>query len=135
MERVVNKTIDKIDIACKNYKDLKNSGISKYMKIDNWLYKESNIFKTEIKEIKKRYPKFRRGEIIKVDFGINIGCELSNTHFAIVLNADDNFYTDNITILPITSKKGYKRISLGKLLEKAIPNTDKYNLQCYGHKK
>lgn len=34
--------------------------------------------------------------------------------------------------MPITSKNRYKRIFLGKILQKDIPNTQKYNLSCYG---
>ncbi len=66
-----------------------------------------------------------------VDFGINVGTELSNTHFAIVLNADDTLSNDNITVIPISSKSGYKRVPLGKILSKVIPTTTRYNLDCY----
>ena len=62
------------------------------------------------------YLRYDYGQIIKVDFGINIGTELSHTHFAIVLNQDDTIKTDNITVLPLTSKNGYKRINLGNLI-------------------
>lgn len=61
-------------------------------------------------------PNFKRGDVIKADFGVNVGSELSNIHFAIVLNSDDNTSVDNITVLPLTSKPGYKRLYLGNLL-------------------
>ena len=48
--------------------------------------------------------KFKRGKIIKINFDINIGSELSNIHFAIVLNNDDNNDVDSIAVLPLTSK-------------------------------
>ena len=79
--------------------------------------KESSIFKNEAYNKISNKPNFKRGEIIKVDFGVNIGSELSNVHYAIVLNSDDNNSVDNITVLPITSKKGYKRLYLGNLLK------------------
>lgn len=129
-----SKPNDKIDIACQKFKIIKGSGIPKFTKLDVWLEKESNIFKNETKKIvSQRYPNFKRGQIIKIDFGINIGSELSHTHFAIVLNGDDTNSNDNIIVLPITSKDGYKRIYLGKLLLKAFPNTKKYKLECYGY--
>lgn len=129
----MNKTIliDKIDTSCRKYKKVQATGIPKFVKLDEWLEKESNIFENETKPRKRNYPKFKRGQIIKVDFGINIGTELSHTHFAIVLNNDDTINNDNLTVIPITSKKGYKRIPLGKILQKAIPQTEKYNLNCY----
>lgn len=126
------KTKDKIDIACQTFKKIHKSKIDKFNKLDSWLEKESNIFYNETTIRNQQYPNFKRGQIIKVDFGVNIGTELSNTHFAIVLNSDDTNSNDNITVLPITSKNGYKRIYLGKLLLKAMPKTSKYNLSCYG---
>lgn len=126
------KVNNKIDIACQTFKKVHKSKVDKFNKLDEWLEKGSNIFNHETKIINNNYPNFKRGQIIKVDFGINIGAELSHTHFAIVLNDDDTNSNDNITVMPITSKNGYKRICFGKLLLKAMPNTRKYNLNCYG---
>ena len=121
--------IKKIDYSCDNYKEAYNTEHVKFLKLGNWLEKESAIFKDEgHNEIYKK-PNFKRGEIIKVDFGINIGSELSNTHFAIVLNSDDNNDVDNITVLPLTSKKGYKRLYLGNLLKPF--NDNRYNKKTY----
>ena len=74
--------------------------------------------------------KYKRGQVIKVDFGVNIGSELSHTHFAIVLNSDDSTKNDNITVLPLTSKKGYKRINLGSLIKDIT--SSKYDNNTYG---
>ena len=129
--------VNKIDKACITFKNVNKSKIDKFNKLDTWLYKESNIFNNEVKLNKnnftKHYPKFKRGQIIKVDFGINIGSELSHTHFAIVLNSDDTIKNDNITVIPITSKIGYKKIYLGKILKEAMPKTPTYNLNCYAY--
>ena len=121
--------IEKIESSCANYKSAYNSKQSKFMKLGNWLEKESIIFKNEAFKQKYNKPNFKRGEIIKADFGINMGSELSNTHFAIVLNSDDNNSVDNITVLPLTSKKGYKRLNLGNLL--SVFNDEKYNKNTY----
>lgn len=129
---MIETLIDKIDDACKKFKQVRKSKIKKFNKLDDWLNKEATIFINETKLAKKKFPNFKRGEIIKVDFGVNIGTELSHTHFAIVLNNDDTNSNDNITVLPISSKNGYKRIALGKILKEAIPNTQKYNQYCYG---
>lgn len=128
-----SEIMDKIDKSCNRYKRVQSIGKPKFLKLDEWLDKESNIFESESLKNKKIYPKFKRGEIIKVDFGINIGTELSHTHFAIVLNSDDTIHNDNITVIPITSKNGYKRIPLGKILKQAMPKTEKCKLKSYGH--
>lgn len=69
--------------------------------------------------------------MIKVDFGVNVGTELSHTHFAIVLNDDDTIKTDNLTVLPLTSKNGYKRIYLGDIVG-SNNNSLKYQNITYG---
>lgn len=122
--------LNKIKRSYENYKYVYNSNNSKFIWLGNWMEKESIIFKKEVD--KKTYikPNFKRGEIIKVDFGINVGSELSNTHFAIVLNSDDNNNVDNITVLPLTSKPGYKRINLGNLL-KPFDRNNKYNKDTF----
>ena len=121
--------LEKINSSCINYKIAYNSKNSKFLKLGNWLEKESTIFKNEAKDKTSNKANFKRGEIIKVDFGINVGSELSNTHFAIVLNGDDNNNVDNITVLPLTSKSGYKRLYLGNILESF--NNKKYNKNSY----
>jgi len=121
---------DKINKSCENYKYCYDTNHSKFIKLGNWLIKESSIFKRESDNYISNKPNFDRGEIIKVDFGINIGSELSNTHFAIVLNSDDNNSVDNLTVIPLTSKPGYKRLDLGKILE-PFDKEKKYNKKTY----
>lgn len=131
---IKTKIKDLIDIACIRYKKIKNSNYIKFNSLDNWLDKESLIFEKETKQQNdKTYKTFRRGQIIKVDFGINIGAELCYTHFAIVLTKQDSINSDNLTIVPITSKTGKynKRINIGKILKNIYPNSKKYNLTCY----
>ena len=44
------KEKDIIDVACKKYKEVKNSGAIKFNTLDIWLDKESNLFKDENKQ-------------------------------------------------------------------------------------
>lgn len=125
------KTENKIDIACDTFKKVHKSKITKFNKLDEWLEKESNFFDNEVKKTKIKYLRYIKGQIIKVDFGVNIGTELSHTHFAIVLNDDDTILTDNVTVLPLTSKNGYKRIYLGDLVSKKNTSS-KYQNNSYG---
>lgn len=120
--------ITKINLSCKNYIYSHNTKHPKFAKLGNWLEKESSIFKNRANKKHTNKPNFKRGEIIKVDFGINLGSELSNTHYAIVLNSDDNNSVDNITVIPLTSKKGYKRIYVGYILKEF---GERYNKKTY----
>lgn len=108
--------IKKIEESIKNYKYVFNSKNTKFTWLGNWLRKESSFFKNEVDKKLNKNPNFKRGDVIKADFGVNVGSELSNIHFAIVLNSDDNTSVDNITVLPLTFKPGYKRLYLGNLL-------------------
>lgn len=130
-KQLTEKTqLEKIDESCIDYKYACNTKHNKFIKLGNWLEKESAIFKNEADNKTYNKPNFKQGEIIKVDFGINIGSELSNTHFAIVLNNDDNNNVDNITVLPLTSKPGYKRIYIGNVLKPFIRDK-RYNKKSY----
>ncbi len=121
--------IQKIEESTENYKDAYKSKNPKFSKLGNWLKKQSTMFKNEDIIRYETKPSFIRGEIIKVNFGVNMGSELSDIHFAIVLNSDDNEYVDNITVLPLSSKDGYRRLFLGKL---KVSNNINGNKGSYG---
>ena len=118
-----NKTITqssqsdkRIDYACQNFKKINKSDNEKFKNLDIWLKKESNIFKREITYIPTKFMKYKKGTIVKVDFGLNIGAELSNIHFAITMDNDDNIYKETISVIPLTSKQGKSRLDLGSLI-------------------
>ena len=94
---------NKIEKRCQNYNYAYNTGCNKFKKIGNRLEKQSYEFKSEANNKIFNKPNFKRGEIIIVDFGINMGSELSNTYFAIALNIDDNNSVDILIVIPLTS--------------------------------
>ncbi|HJA27883.1 MAG TPA: type II toxin-antitoxin system PemK/MazF family toxin [Candidatus Limosilactobacillus intestinigallinarum] len=61
----------------------------------------------------RRYYYYRRGTVIRVNFGTNLGSEFSNIHFAIVLDKRDSPNKKTLTVLPLTSKQRSNRFSLG----------------------
>lgn len=67
----------------------------------------------------KKYARFPRGSIIKVDFGVNVGGEFSEQHFAITLSKKDSIYSNSIIVVPLTSKKHKNTIDLGKLISES----------------
>lgn len=52
---------------------------------------------------------FKRGSIIKVNLGYNIGSELGGLHYCIVLNKKDNPRNKTLNVIPLTSKKPDKK--------------------------
>ena len=51
---------------------------------------------------------FKRGNIIKVNLGFNIGHELGGLHYCVVLDKYDNPKNGTLNIIPLTSKKDKK---------------------------
>lgn len=95
-------TAEIFDEANKNFKKVKRTGIKKYWGLHYWTYNKSVHL---IKEINKRSNNkvYKRGAIVFVDFGVNVGGEFSGPHFCIVLNKSDNSGNEKITVVPLTS--------------------------------
>lgn len=90
---------------------LKTSGNFKFKNIDYQLHYLLNKFESERKH-KGYYPKFQQGDIVFVDFGLNINHEFSNSHFAIVLNHNDSHKEDIINVVPLSSKYNPKYLKI-----------------------
>lgn len=84
-----------------------------------WMNKEAK------KELPKYYRVFKRGTVVMVDFGIQVGSEFSGPHFAVVLNRKDSKYSKVLTVVPLSSKKRPTYANLGtELLDRIV---DKVN--------
>lgn len=101
-------TISKIDILLTN---LINSGEQEKMgksdKICYWLENYVHYLTKEDKFNPFRLRNYKRGEIIKVNFGFRIGCELGGLHYAIVLDKKNSKKSPIITVLPLKSLKEF----------------------------
>lgn len=56
----------------------------------------------------KSLKHFKRGDIIKVNLGFNIGKELGGLHYCVVINNNDNFNSYNLNVIPLSSAKENK---------------------------
>lgn len=106
----------------------------KFSYLDDWLLKKANLLLNEANEMqknikrvennlsveRKNYKKYQRGTIIKVDFGFGLGSEMSQVHFAIVLNNYDNYKNNILTVIPLTSTKGKFNLNLKSLIHDLI---------------
>ncbi len=119
---IITKEIknDKILEACKKFEKVKNSGVEKFQKLDSWLEREANLYLSEISNKEKKYYKYKKGTIINVNFGVNIGSELCHTHFAIVINSDDNISKDTLIVIPLTSKPGVGKVPLNNVIKDEV---------------
>lgn len=111
--------IDIIDSYCNasniRFKRAARSDFKKFSSLPSWLNFKSRQFEKEINyDTPKGYYYYRRGTVISVDFGINVGSQFSGHHFAVVLNKKDNNKNTVLTVVPLTSKSGKSRLALGK---------------------
>lgn len=103
----------------------------KFAYLDEWMLKKSKLLLKETNEFEKNngnntYKTYKRGTIIKADFGVNLGSEMSQVHFAIVLNNYDNPRNNVLTVVPLTSKKSKFNLNLESLvIEKLIEKINK----------
>jgi uncharacterized protein YifN (PemK superfamily) len=98
-----------------NYLDEWNLKMSKLL-LEEANFLEYNLDKSNVEKKSPTYRYFKRGTLIRVDFGVNLGCEMSQIHFAVVLNNYDNPQNNILTVVPLTSQAGKFNLNLGSLI-------------------
>ncbi len=89
---------------------------------------EENIFDSTSLKV------FKRGDIVKVNLGFNIGKELGGLHYCVVINKFDSPYSNTLNIIPLTSFKENRQynkktcIDLGDELYNLLSNKFKVEL-------
>lgn len=78
--------------------------------------RQSEQFLYEANNPKRKYWKFDRGALVFVEFGVNIGGELSNNHWAIVLDKEDSPYKKTLTVVPLTSKNQKEAVLIDEII-------------------
>lgn len=63
-----------------------------------------------------RYERYKRGQIILVNFSPSTGSETSGKHLAIVLTKKDQPVNGVLTVIPLTSKNKKYYLPLGNIL-------------------
>jgi len=51
---------------------------------------------------------FKRGDIVKVNLGFNVGKEMGGLHYCVVINKNDNPYSGTLNVIPLSSAKENK---------------------------
>lgn len=111
-----------------------NEHIKKADLISYWLKDYTRYLKGENTFIPSRQENYKRGDIIKVNLGFNIGNEEGGLHYAIVVN-NPTKSSGIITIVPLTSKKESAKyhsstVTLGyTIMEKIIKKLDEAKRQ------
>lgn len=94
-----------------------------------WVETYSDYLLSEEKFDYTSIPKYKRGDIISLNFGFNVGSEQGGLHYAIVLDNDNKQSSRVITVIPLSSgdeKSTYERdVFLGNELHDKL--SAKYN--------
>ena len=73
----------------------------------------------------KRNIAYKRGDIVKLNFGFNIGSKYGGLHYAIVINNKNPHNSSVVTVIPLTSQKGdahvhHNDVELGNELYRSL---------------
>ena len=77
-----------------------------------------NIENNEKKKMK--FERYKRGQIVMVNFSPSMGSETANKHLAIVLNKNDSPNNGVLTVIPLTSKCKPYYLDLGEILTENV---------------
>ncbi|WP_232345955.1 type II toxin-antitoxin system PemK/MazF family toxin [Mammaliicoccus sciuri] len=120
------------DDANEIYKTLYNTSKERFKGLPYWHRSKSNWLYKEYKgQISSTYNSYKRGTIIYVDFGVNVGSEISGGHFAIVLNKNDNKKSSMLNVIPLSSKEKKYYLPIDKTVFENASNTLKQSLDDY----
>ena len=130
---------------------LKRLDVSFCKHIELFEYKKSNLLAYWIKDFAnyhdnektftpKSLKNFKRGDIIKVNLGFNIGNELGGLHYCIVINNNDNLYSGTLNVIPLSSIKDNKEynkktcVDLGDELYNLLLKKFSFEMSTVSHK-
>lgn len=67
-----------------------------------------------------KFERYKRGQIVMVNFSPSMGSETKNNHLAIVLNKNDSPNNGVLTVVPLSSKQKPYYLDLGNILEQQV---------------
>ena len=114
-----------------NYiKDSTPEALKKVDLLSYWIKDYSRYIKQEETFDSSRLPRYKRGSIVRVNFGFNVGKEFGGLHLAVVIDNDNKRNSDVITVVPLSSTDGKivheRNVDLGvELYSKIIANHQK----------
>ncbi|MGN0534409.1 MAG: type II toxin-antitoxin system PemK/MazF family toxin [Eubacterium sp.] len=104
LETLISKAIDNLsnylkELSCSDDSNRKRASLISY-----WTNDYVKYLKQERTYVPQNY-KYKRGDIVLVNFGYRIGSELGGLHFAIVLDKYNSKKSPIMTVIPLSSFK------------------------------
>lgn len=101
-----------LDDALNNLRTaIQSKSAKKQQILAEWINQWSKFLLRESVFSSKYLPYYKRGDIVYVDFGFNIGTEYGGVHYAVVIEDNNNKTNGNIIVVPLTSLDPGKSIS------------------------
>lgn len=101
-----NNSLNRLDLSFLKHIDLNE--LKTCHLLAYWINDYANYHDEERTFDTTKLITFKRGRIIKVNLGFNIGHELGGLHYCIVLDKHDNPKNGTLNVIPLTSKKDKK---------------------------
>ena len=102
--RSLNKLLESL-INDKSDRHLKKANLISY-----WIKDYVNMLSFEENFDPTKNISYKRGNIVKLNFGFNIGAEYGGLHYGIVLDNKNDHNSPVVTVIPLTSIKSTKEI-------------------------
>lgn len=90
--------------------DASQRHLKKACLISYWLSDFSRFIDFEEKFVPTKNIAYKRGNIVKLNFGFNIGSEYGGLHYGVVLDNKNAHNSPVVTVIPLTSNKESKQI-------------------------
>lgn len=84
---------------------IQNDNLKKAQLIAKWLKDFSHYIRFEDSFDPTKNIAYKRGDIVKVNFGFNVGNELGGVHYAVVLDKNNLHRSGTIVVAPMSSAK------------------------------
>lgn len=108
-----NNVLKKLDAYLTKLIDSPDKKVNaKSDKLSYWLEDWTTFLDFESRFSSSSLKRYKRGEIIKVHLGYNIGSEEGGLHYAVIVEKDNSIHNPVITIVPLTSIKHDKDLVL-----------------------
>lgn len=99
-DRAISKLSSLIEDFANSPETLKKANNLAY-----WISQYSTSISFEKDFNPQRLKRYKRGDIVKVHLGFNVGNELGGLHYCVVLDTGNSMRSGTITVVPLTSSK------------------------------
>lgn len=104
--KLKSDAISKLDSLLSDFINSSDSHMNKKSSLlSYWIKSYTQYIRNEDTFDPTKLKSYKRGDIIKVNFGFNIGSECGGLHYAIVININNARNSSVLTVIPLTSYK------------------------------